>query len=263
MSAQSFLMGLYPQGTGPSLPRAGRAPLAQSLSRYPRRGRPALPHAAQPIPIHTIATEMKMSMVYDSDPEKFNDLMSRYVFSTPEWKKKSDALRPQFARWSKVTGVAITKIYHLESLGDTLYIHELYHLPLPPGLSADDARTIIDAGCWAFVTCAKPAEVGRIVGHDMLKRIANEIQQASLAQTPLKCVLIFAHDITLMGQMSALGAPLTEAPPYAAHLHFALFDAGGKTFRVEVAYNDRPVVIPACGGASCSLEQFMALVDEQ
>src|SRR5271157_460200 len=39
MSAQSFLMGLYPQGTGPILPSSTRS---------------ALPNGAQPIPVHTV-----------------------------------------------------------------------------------------------------------------------------------------------------------------------------------------------------------------
>lgn len=247
MSAQSFLMGLYPPGTGPSL----------------ASGRSALPNAARPIPIHTIATEMNMSLVYDSDPEKFNDLMARYVFSIPEWKKKTDALRPQFVRWSQATGIVITNLNQLTSVGDTLYIHEIYHIALPSGLSADDARTIIDAGNWAFVTRFKPAEIGRITGRALLKTIADEIAQASQGKTLLRCVLFFAHDNTLLSQMSALGAPLAEAPPYAAHLHFALFDAGGKFFRIKVTYNDQPVAIPACGGSSCSLTQFMALANQQ
>ena len=80
----------------------------------------------------------------------------------------------------------------------------------------------------------------------------------------LKCVLIFAHDTTLMSQLSALGAALTEArSQYAAHLHLALFDSGRQAFRIEVTYNDKPVAIPACGGASCTIAQFMALADQR
>ena len=247
MSAQSFLMGLYPQGTGPSLPS----------------GQPALPDAAQPIPIHALPAGMEFSIIYYTQPENYKDLLTRYVFSTPEWKTRNDALQPRFAHWSQVTGIEITKLYQLTSVWNVLYIRKLHHVPLPPGLSADDIRTIFDAGPWAFTERFRPAEIGKFVGHPLLKTIADEIRQASQANSPLKCVLIFAHDTTVMSQMSALGAPLKRTPPYAAHLHYALFDAGRQNFRIEVTYNDKPVAIPVCGGTSCTLTQFMALADQQ
>ena len=132
----------YLFGTGPSLPVSGR---------------PALPHAAQPIPVHTIAAGVDMSIIYYTQPEKYKDLLTRYVLSTPSWKEKSDALQPQFARWSQATGIAITNLSQLTPLGDGMYIDELHDVPLPKGLSADDVRTIMAAGRWAFLVGFQPA----------------------------------------------------------------------------------------------------------
>ena len=63
MSAESFLLGFYPLGTGPLL-----------------SGKPALPHAFQPIPIHTIAESSdKMLLQTKKYPDLFLLATVRYL----------------------------------------------------------------------------------------------------------------------------------------------------------------------------------------
>jgi acid phosphatase len=244
MSAQSFLSGLYPLGTGPALPGSGR---------------PALPGAAQPIPVHTVASQEETLLYPDSAFYKYDDLLARFVTPTAAWREKSAALRPRFAHWSQATGIAITDLYQLKSLGDTLFVERLHHVPLPPGLSSDDVQTIIDAGRWAFVAGFAPEPIGRSTGHELLKAIADYIADASRRRTPLKYVLFAAHDSTILSEMSALGAPLDDTPPYASRLNFALFQSERGDYYVKVGFNDRPVAVFGCGGESCSLSQFLDL----
>jgi len=243
MSAQSFLMGLYPPGTGPAVPDSGR---------------PALPGAAQPIPIHTAAADADRLL----NPEAgggFGALLARYVVPGPQWQEKSAAVRARFPAWSLATGLQLTALQQLVTLSDTILIDRRYHVPLPAGLSESDIADIVAAGRWAFTAEFKPAEVGQATGRELLRAIAAYLQEACQGRTPLRYVLFSAHDSTLLSEMSALEAPLDAVPPYASHLNFALFDAGRGQCRAELAYNDRPVSVPACGGTACSLAAFVAL----
>ena len=243
MTAQSFLMGLYPNGTGPVFD-----------------GKPALPGSAQPIPIHTVASHEETLLYPDGPLYKYDKLRARYVASTPQWRQKNAALQPNFARWSEATGITITDIYQLKPLGDTLFVRQLYNVPPPQGLSAQDVQEIIDAGRWAFIAGFQPEAVGRATGSALLKQVAGFMQDVSREKTDLKYVLFSAHDSTLMSEMSALGAPLAETPHYASRLNFAMFSAGQESFIVKVTYNDRPVAVKGCGPDACTLSQFLALL---
>ncbi|HSY43170.1 MAG TPA: histidine phosphatase family protein, partial [Candidatus Acidoferrum sp.] len=240
MSAQSVLLGLYPPGTGPILPD----------------GKPAAPYGIQPIPIHTVAAETDSLLIPDSDKVGYQRLLERDVFSSPEWQEKAGELEPKFAQWSAATGIEITNLIQLESLGDTVFIYQRYHIPLPPGIT-NDAQTIVDAGHWVLAETYKPAEIGRVTGGTLLKAIAGYLQAASEGKSQLKYVLFSAHDTTLLSAMSCLRKPLTSSPPYASDLKFILFKTNQNDFRVEIRYNDQVVNISSSSSDSISLPEFL------
>src|SRR3990167_6492907 len=74
MSAQSFLMGLYPLGTGPTLPNSST---------------PALPSALQPVPIHTAPIAQDVEFLPALDLKKWNELLTKYVYPRADWKAKT------------------------------------------------------------------------------------------------------------------------------------------------------------------------------
>lgn len=243
MSAQCVLMGLYPHGTGPSVD-----------------GKPALPGFAQPIPIHTVAAHDETLLYPDGPLYKFEELRVKYAVPTPQWQQKLAEVQPKFERWGKATGVTITELYHVKPLADILLIRKLYNVPPPDGLSTQDVDEIIETGNWAFLAAFRSEEVGRRTGLTLLQRVAHYLHDAADDKSGLKYVLFSAHDSTLLGQMSALGAPLDKAAPYASRLNFLLFDTGNRNFIVKVQYNGTPVAVKGCGLEPCTLAQFMALV---
>lgn len=247
MSAQSFLMGLYPPGTGPQLPDSNVS---------------ALPGGYQPIPIHTVPKDQETLLNATSDTAQLQTLCKRYVYSTPEWKAKEAALKPKFAAWSEILGIKITQLYQLKSIGDTLTINQLYHLPLPAGLSQEDANQLMDIAHWVFITTYKNPTIGRIEGGALLKAIAEDIKIASEEKSPLKYKLISAHDSNLLSVMSAMKAPLNTPPHYASDLNVRLYQSSDGVKTVTLTFNDEPVNLPACGGNTCTLNQFFALAKQ-
>jgi acid phosphatase len=246
MSAESFLAGLYPPGTGPILADSGQA---------------ALPQALQPIPIHTIPRPEDSLLIPDTDARAYDALCQQYVFSSPEWKAKAAELAPDLPRWSEETGIKLTNIFQLKYLGDTLFIDRLRQVPFPAGLSAGEADALIKASRWIFAQGYKPREIGRTTGTALLKAVGKYLEDAARKKSALKYVLFSAHDSTIMSALSAMGAPLEGVPPYSSRLGFALRETEPGKFRIDVSLNDTPVTVPAWNGGSCSPAQFNELVD--
>jgi hypothetical protein len=282
MSAQSLLAGLYPLGTGPRLPHSQL---------------PALPQAQQVIPIHVIP-ENQASMFIPELNEKSALLTKQYAHQTPEWIHKTQAVQSNFPAWSKSLGITITQLDQLQALANTLYIRQLYQIPLPQGLSQKDAEKIMATGEWAVGTSFKDPRIDEPTGGVLLERLSNDFIRASSSaedlknqpdpkksgyledqQSGLKYLLFSAHDSTLLTLMGVMGAPLKGTPPYASDLHFELFDNGSNEpkgsknsdnsksskaesrYEIHVTFNGKPVIIPGCHESNvCSLSEFSELV---
>lgn len=247
MSAQCALMGLYPLGKGPMM--------------SPNSNTPALPGAHQVIPVHTVPMTDDALLVPNHDPQMFNEIMKKHVTNRADWQEKTSALQPQFKRWSQLTGFKVTHLADLIHLADNLYIRQLNQLPLPKGMTGQDAQTIMDAGQWAFTTAFKPNEVGRLTGQTLVATIADYMHQVSEQKTKLKFVLFSGHDTTILSALSALGAPLTNPPRYASDLNFSMYEAGIGKYVVKVTLNGKAIQIPGCNNKECTLKQFEALTN--
>ena len=242
MSAQSVLLGMYPPGTGPSTPNSTT---------------PALPSGFQPVPIHTIPAADDSAFLIDIGSSKISPLIAKYVYTRTDWKEKSTEMETQYARWSQVTGMQVASMYDVLSLGDTLRAYVNHSVALPNGLTNEEANQIIEASDWIYATIFKPKEVGDAAGKAALKKITTYLKQAAEQKSKSKFVLLSAHDVTTLGVMSALHAPLDAAPTYASDLNFSLYEAGSQNYYVKVTYNDMPVNIPGCNGNVCTLSQLL------
>lgn len=242
MSAESFLLGLYPPGTGPRL-----------------SGESALPDGYQPIPIRTVPSNEEKLLYTDGPLYHFDALLEKYAYPSKAWQDKTKAVQPRFTQWSEATGVKITNIKQLFDVADALYIGRLYHVPAPKGLSKQDVDQIIETGQWAFVHEFTDKRIGKITGDLILKNIKDYFNRVAHKATPLRYVLFSAHDSTLLTAMSALESPLNARPPYASYLNFSLFQTDLGKYRVRIKFNNKPVFVPKCGGTSCTLSQFAAL----
>jgi lysosomal acid phosphatase len=246
MSAESLLMGLYPSGSGPNVADTAV---------------PALPNALQPIPVFSAPAKYDDVIFQQVSPEERERLMKRYVYSKKEWQQKNNELKDKYPLWSRLTGVPINNLAELELVGDSLYIHQLHHAPMPEGLSEKDIETMIKASNWAFMEQEKPQQVARVYSSKLMTNVAHYLNSGSQKKSKLKYVLLSAHDITIAGALSFLEAPLQKAPPYTSNLNFSLYENSSNHYTIKVTYNGNPVSIPACGGAVCELQQFINLVN--
>lgn len=244
MSAESLLMGLYPPGTGPNYPQSN----------------PALPYAFQPIPIFSAPAKFDDVIVQQVNPQEKEKLLEHYVYSTKEWQQKNNDLKSKYPLWSDLVGIEIKDLEDLQPLGDTLFIHQLYHAPMPSGLSDTDIETIIDASNWALMARERPKELANLQVSQLMTHIANYLDNGSSKTSQLKYILISAHDTTLARVLSYLEAPLEKVPPYASNVNFSLYENGDNYYTVKVTYNGSPVYIPACEGTVCELQQFIKMV---
>lgn len=246
MSATSFLLGLYPLGSGPYL-------IDSKV--------PALPQAFQPIPIHTLPQKEDTALVPRADRKKFAKLLETYVFQTPSWQEKEAKLKTKYPAWGGATGIHLTKLEQLASLGNSLYIDQLHHMPLPPALSPADIEEIIHTGQWVTDAMFKPEEIGRIGGHDLLTMLNAYFEDVTTTQGhPLKYVLLSAHDSTILMAMSAMKVPLEEVPPFASVLNFSLYETRPHSYSLKISYNGKLLSLPACHGSTCTLKQFKTLL---
>jgi hypothetical protein len=241
MSALSLLMGLYPLGTGPNL--------ADS--------KPALPANYQPIPIHTVPTAQDTAFLIDMDSDEIAQVVSNHVYTRADWKEKSKQLEPKFARWSELTGLPVESLEDVLYIADTLNTYLAHDVPLPEGLSKQEAQEIIEAGQWTHATLFKPQPMGQITGKRALQNIVEYLQHAVEHKTKTKFVLLSAHDVTLLAVMSALHVPLESSPPYASDLNFSLYESDSGAYSISIMYNNKPVNIPGCQRNVCDWNEFL------
>lgn len=232
MSAQAFLLGLYPLGTGP------------------------MPCGFQPIPIHSNPKETDSLLPNETHEKQFHALLNKLVYPSPEWKAKVDQTKPKWAQWSKLSGKKIESLGDIIRLGNILFIYQLYDAPLPANMSKQDIDTIIEISHWGLAAKYRPKEIGSFLGKEPLKIITNYLAAASKKESSVKYVLLSAHDSSLLSLMSALGAPLDTAPPYASHLSFGLYENAQKEHYIVVSFNDKPITLPGCNPQGCTLNQL-------
>ncbi len=247
MSAECTLLGLYPMGTGPTT----------------EAGTEGAPARYQPIPIHTRPRDMDDLLIPDANKE-VPKIYDEYVYNSPQWKERLAKESENFERWGKLVGYPIKAPRQMSGTGDTVFIRKIHHVPMPEGMTDEDAKAMMDFGEWVFAETFKPAEVGQVTGGNLLKAIVKYLDECSAnkSDAKLKYVLFSAHDSTISALLSAMRAPAKFRPPYSSDLNIALLKSE-EGYSVKVTLNDAPVDFPGSTNGVSSLEKFAALAPAQ
>jgi len=232
MSADEFLIGLYPLNT-----RAKED---------------------HPIPIHVFSNQEEKLLMAKPSKSLFSRVKD-YLAYKWAWKKESKRLHGKLALWREQTGLPLNNFKQLDLLADELYIRQLHHIPLPQGMSSQDAHEIMSLGESNIIRKFKSKEASYPMGQAFLNMINHYLTLAAEQKTTLKYVLLSGHDSSIMSVMTRLQSPLEHIPPYASHLNFSLFKNGSE-YTVKVSYNSQPVTLPGCERYRCRLSQWNSVV---
>lgn len=230
MSAQLFLMGLYPPGTGPF----------DSPMRF------------QPIPIFTTPIKQDALLHAGSQCPAADNYIKSHVYATVTWKNKEKKYQAQLKKWSAIAGENIT-LKNISTLEDPLNVALIHHWKIPTGFSKEDIHQIFYLYNWGKSTTYASQTIGRLLGGNLLKAIIDHIQNALHGNNNPKFILYSASDTNIMELMSAMGKPLMINPHYASYLEFKLYQDG----TLSVIYNGIPVSFSECD-THCTVQQFQS-----
>lgn len=230
MSAESLLLGLYPVS---------------------KRG------SSLEIPVYIVPNKEDKLLVARSSWNIF-DMLYQHFKESKLWHEKTKNLQPKLKYWSEKTGMALNNFKQVERLGNNLFIRQIHHVPLPPGITNTDAKEIISLGEYGTINRFKFKSITYPMGHQFINTMIDYFKMVIADQTTLKYVLFSAHDSTIMSVMNTLGVPVEKIPPYASHLNFALFKEG-QNYLIKINYNDSVVNIPTCKVNVCTIVNLQAI----
>lgn len=219
VSAQCLLMGMYPPGTGPE-------------TVY---GENALPHRFQPVPIYSLPNDSTMLLPPYQD---YLILLDKYVYPSKDWKKMSKKYEKYYYKWSKFTRLPIRTLANALDVGNTLSSIITQNMPLPKGMSQDDAETLIKTMKEGFALHFKNMNISFIVGHQLVNDILNKIEDMTSGKSGCKMYLYSAHDLTILALMALLGSPLDTLPGYASSAIIELYSDKSGAY-VKVFYDGK------------------------
>lgn len=243
MSAQSFLTGFYPPGTGPVL----------------KNGESALPYVIQVVPVRTLSEkDYNFIMPAISDPERNDSILKQHVFTWKPWKDEDEKHRGDYERWSRLLGLEIKSLFDLLICGDHLYCMKVHQIPYPDGLSNQEAEKIMETRTRACALRFVPKPMAYFSAAPFLTKLSQNLQAASSGKMTYKYILYSGHDDSLLGIMSAFNEPLRENPPYASHIDFELYQDNNE-YSVRVFFNGNPVKM-GNDKTVYSLDEFLKIV---
>ena len=247
LPSQYHLGDLYVRSTETARTQASAKALLSGL--YPAEVR-----GNQGIPIETVKiSEDDLLLVHPSN--NIFSVIKVYCLKRKFWKEKTKDIQNKLKSWHEVTGLGIKDFDELSILADNLSLRQLHGVPLPIGISQQDANEIISLDQWAMVTTFKLPEISEPTGRKLISSIQNYMNKSVQEKSPLKYVLYSGHDATIMSALATLGVAFEKVPDFASRLSFSLFKDGGD-YIVKVSYNGQQLRIPACKRGSCTISEW-------
>ena len=181
---------------------------------------------------------------------------------SPRWVKKKHQYGERFNYWKKLAGVE-GGIYSLAGFMDRVTIHSLHNLPMPSGVTPEDAGALMNLLDWLLASLAREQELAQLVVTPLVTAIIKNFQEAALCigtsvrsgQPCSRWVLYMGSDLNLISILSLLGLPQDKNVSYGAHLEMKL-NWNENEPQVSLFFNHTPLSVPHCG-TSCHLDTWL------
>lgn len=262
MSATSQLSGLYPPGTPTNSDvrvEFGKDPL------HDKEG--GLPHAFQPIPIHTVEKAFDDLLLVGANCPRHKALMHK-IHQSPEF-KQFESTNAQFVeKVAKIVKSDKEKftVWDVEQVSDTWTCFNAHSVPLPNGATPEVVEQAKNVSNWLLTYDNQDLEVNRLraglilysTTYFMYLSALKEVGRLStdLEKSVKKFVLLSAHDTTVAATLSALQVFDGKYPPYNSSLIWEIYKEGESDMTIRVEYNGKPLIIPGCSSEYCSLSDY-------
>ncbi|USE37228.1 histidine phosphatase family protein [Endozoicomonas sp. SCSIO W0465] len=194
--------------------------------------------------------------------------------NSADWLRKKEQYRDQLASWlefGKQVGEVGEKsdnrdLYSLLPLIDLIAIHRMHNLPMPKGISRQEAIELESLLNWVVSRTVANYEIAQLIGAPLakamirdIKRVQQCLEEKGSCHACQRWTLYSASDTNLLAIMTMLGAPSDRIVDYATHFGVQLNWNDGRP-EIVLSLNHEPFAIPGCVGR-CSLNQWLVLLE--
>ncbi len=185
-----------------------------------------------------------------------------------DWLRKKEQYRDQLAFWLELSeNEGNGDLYSFIPLIDQIAIHRIHHLPMPRGISNQEAVELEELLNWVVSRIVANYEIAQLIGAPLakamirdFKRVQQCLEEKGSCQSCQRWTLYSASDSNLLAIMTMLGAPSDKIVDYATHFGVQLNWNGGRP-EVTLSLNHKPFAVPGCVGR-CSLDQWLVLLEQ-
>lgn len=189
-----------------------------------------------------------------------------------QWQQVRKKYDPYLNKWQKLAGVN-GGLYPLASYLDRVSIHDRYGLPLPDGVSRDDAEKMKELLNWLLVQLGHNQSIIQLIATPLIKSFISELQQVMSCmlssrhkrekqekqESCQKWTLYLGSDINLIAVMGLLGVNGERNIQYASHLEIQMNWREPEP-GIIVYFDNEPVQLPRCK-TPCLLDNFLEMLN--
>lgn len=259
MSAQSQLMGWFPEGPSLSSPQMMQKAvppikIQNEAAIITSLGMQALPNYFSPVPVHVV------SLSYDHMLYGYNAAVCPYMNVITKTVQQTAEYQFRIANYTNYLQKQLYGIFgqvlDYETAGwyaDNLICDEFHGYPWPEGMTEGIYQQMIGIMNYSnsYFFNYSGAYLASSQFYSEVLTIFNGVISGSSA---VKFGYFSAHDTTLIGFLTAIQNFNGQNPPFASTLIFELIEESGEYF-VNVKYNDEELTINGCQ-IPCPFDSF-------
>ncbi len=256
MSAESQLLGLFPVGHSLKNSSFAVPPLnstGNEDSYLLDLETEALPNHFQPVAIHSQNADVLLALQHGACP-KLQQLNSEALTGSKNTRtihRYSDVIT---AVKSALDCSEKDAIEAMRDVLDSVEANSFEGNSLPSVFTKELLDQMNELNDQLFSLSFQSENAGKLWASPFLTELAEVLDAVSSKSEKTLFRLYSAHDTTLAGILSGLQVFNSTIPPFASSLLFEVSDS----LTVRVLYNDKPLQLPGCTSAQCSLSTLIS-----